>query len=144
MTLTSININSSISVYVQIENLVQFAIASGEFKAGDQLPSVKELGKTLGINFNTVAKAYRDLEIMGLIYTRRGVGCYVNKGVEAKCREVCRKRIVERLHEVIQEANAAGLTKKVLSDVVNKSYASDSAPYDEVPASVMAISKQKK
>ncbi len=141
MTLTSININSSISVYIQIENLVQFAIASGELKAGDQLPSVKELGKTLGINFNTVAKAYRDLEIMGLIYTRRGVGCYVNKGVEAKCRNACRRLIVERLHEVIQEAKAAGLTRKVLSEVVNKSFASDSAPYDVVPNAVMALAK---
>ena len=144
MALTSININSSVSVYVQIENLVQFAIASGEMKAGDQLPSVKKLGATLGVNFNTVAKAYRDLEIMGLIHTVRGVGCYVKKGVEAKCYETCRRRNVLRLHEVIQEARAAGLTKKLLSEVINKSYASDSAPYASVPKSVIALAQQKK
>ncbi len=143
MTFSSININSSVSVYIQIENVVQFAIASGAMKAGDLLPSIKELGKILGINFNTVAKAYRDLEIMGLIYTRRGVGCYVNKGAEAKCRDACRKNNVVRLHEVIQEGRAAGLTKKELSEVVNKSFASDSAPYDTVPNSVMALAKQK-
>lgn len=142
--LASINIDSSIPVYEQIENHVQFAIASGEIGPGDRLPSVQALAKTLGINFNTVAKSYRDLEVMGLIYTRRGMGCFVNKGIEAKCRETCRTRIVKRLHEVAQEAKAAGISKKDLTAVINKSLASDSAPYGDVPSAVMALAKQKK
>jgi GntR family transcriptional regulator len=97
--LTNINIHSSIAVYVQIENQVRFAIASGKLKAGDQLPSVRELSERLEVNPNTVAKSYRDLEVMGLLYTRRGMGVYVNKGVEAKCRDEVRKQIVGRLHE---------------------------------------------
>ena len=64
--LTNIDIHSSVAVYVQIENQVQFAIASGKLKAGDQLPSVRELSERLEVNPNTVAKAYRDLEVMGL------------------------------------------------------------------------------
>ncbi len=144
MPMKSINTNSSIPVYIQIENMVQFAIASGELKAGDILPSVKKLGETLDINFNTVSKAYRDLEIMGLINTKRGVGCFVSKGVQAKCSADMHKRNVIRIHEVTQEAKAAGFTKKLLNDVLNKSYASDSAPYDPTPKSVMAVAKHKK
>ena len=75
--LEEVNVHSSVAIYAQIENQIRFAIASGKLKANDQLPSIKELGERLGVNFNTVAKAYRDLEVMGLIYTRRGMGCYV-------------------------------------------------------------------
>ena len=144
MPLKSTNTDSSIPLFIQIENLVQFAIASGELKGGDQLPSVKGLGETLDVNFNTVAKAYRDLEIMELINTKRGVGCYVAEGVQAKCSTSMRKRIVIRIHEITQEAKAAGFTKKLLHDVLSKSYASDSAPYDPTPKSVMAVAKHKK
>jgi GntR family transcriptional regulator len=131
-------------VYEQIENHVQFAIASGELKAGDRLPPVKELAERLGVNFNTVAKSYRDLEVMGLIFTRRGMGCFIKKGLESKCKEVCRGRIIRHLHEVAQEAKAAGLPKKDLVELITKSFASDSTPYGDIPPSVQALIKKKK
>ena len=139
--LSSINIRSSVAAYEQIENHVRFAISSGAIKAGEQLPSVKELAGRLKINPNTVAKAYRDLEVMGLIYTRRGMGCFINKGIEAKCRESCRARLVKRLHEVAQEGKAAGMPKKDIMDVVTKSFTIDGDPYGDVPASVMKLAK---
>ena len=142
--LSTIDINSSVAVYVQIENHVQFAIASARMKAGDQLPSVRELSERLGVNPNTVAKAYRDLEVMGLLYTRRGMGVFVNKGVEAKCREECRKRIISRMHEVVAEAKASGMQQKDILEVVDKSYASDAPPYGDTPASVLALAKSRK
>ena len=119
--LSHINIHSSIAVYVQIENQVRFAIASGTLKAGDQLPSVRELSERLELNPNTVAKSYRDLEVMGLVYTRRGMGVYINKGVEAKCTDEVRKQIVGRLHEVASEAKAAGLSAGEITVVVDAS-----------------------
>ena len=140
----SIDIRSSVAVYVQIENQVQFEIASGRLKAGDQLPSVRELSERLQVNPNTVAKSYRDLEVMGLLYTRRGMGVFVNKGIESKCREDCHRRIIGRLHEVIAEAKAAGMTDKQIDEVVAKSVASDSAPYGVTPDSVLALAKKKK
>ena len=78
----NINIHSSVAVYVQIENAVLFAVASGRLKAGDQLPSVIEASKKLKVNFNTVAKAYRDLMVMGIVYTRRGMGVFINKDAQ--------------------------------------------------------------
>jgi GntR family transcriptional regulator len=142
--LASIDIHSTVAVYIQIENHIQFAIASAKLKAGDQLPSVRELSERLGVNPNTVAKAYRDLEVMGLLYTRRGMGVFVNKGIEAKCREDCRKRIITRMHEVVAESKAAGLTKKDVLDIVDRSIATDASPYAETPAPLLALAKVKK
>lgn len=140
----SIDIHSSVAVYVQIENHVQFAIASGRIKATDQLPSVRELSERLGVNPNTVAKAYRDLEVMGLLYTRRGMGVFINKGIEAKCREDCRKRIIGRMYEVVAEAKAAGMVRKDILEVVEASVAAEGSPYAPAPSSVLTLAKHKK
>lgn len=141
--LSSIDIHSSVAVYIQIENHVQFAIASGKLKPGDQLPSVRELSERLGVNPNTVAKSYRDLEVMGLLYTRRGMGVFVNKNIDAKCREDCRKKIIGRMHEVVAEAKAAGMIRKEVLDVIEASLAVDASPYGETPASVLALARKK-
>ena len=141
--LANVNIHSSVAVYVQIENHVRFAIASGQLKAGDQLPSVRELSERLNLNPNTVAKAYRDLEVMGYLYTRRGMGVFINKGIEGRCREDCRKTIIGRLYEVIAEAKASGITPLELKDVMHKCVTMDSAPYSEVPAIILAPAKHK-
>jgi GntR family transcriptional regulator len=140
----NINIYSSVAVYVQIENHVQFAVASGGLKAGDKLPSVRELAEKLKVNLNTVAKSYRDLEVMGIVYTRRGRGVFINKGVEAKCREDCRRRIVARLHEVAAEAKAAAMSSQEVKAVCAASYASGGDPYGETPEAVLALAKVKK
>jgi len=142
--LASIDIHSSVAVYVQIENHVQFAIAAGRLSAGDQLPSVRELSERLEVNPNTVAKAYRDLEVMGLLYTRRGMGVFVNKGIDVKCREESRKRIISRIHEVIAEAKAAGLTNKEINEVVGMCLAHQGTPYTEAPQSLLQMAKATK
>jgi GntR family transcriptional regulator len=142
--LSSIDIHSSVAVYVQIENHVQFAIASSNLKAADQLPSVRELSERIEVNPNTVAKAYRDLEVMGLLYTRRGMGVFVNKGIEAKCREECRKRIIGRMYEVVAEAKAAGLVAKEVTKIVSKSLEFDASPYGPTPTSLLQLAKKKK
>jgi len=113
-----------VAVYVQIENHVQFAIASGRMEPGERLPSIRELSEKLNVNLNTVAKAYRDLEVMGYLYTRRGMGVFIKKGIVAKCRAECHRRIISKLHEVVAEAKAAGMTPKELRNIVAKRHAS--------------------
>ena len=142
--LEDINIHSSVAVYVQIENEVQFAIASGRLQPGERLPSVRELSERVDVNPNTVAKAYRDLEVMGLVYTRRGMGVFIEKGIMAKCREECRRRIIGRVHEVVAEAKAAGMTAKEVREVTDKCYGSEVGPYSPTPDAVLALAKAKK
>jgi GntR family transcriptional regulator len=143
MMLESINIFSPIAVYLQIENEIRFAIARGDLKADDQLPAVQKLAKQLDINFNTVAKAYRDLEVMGLIYTRRGMGCFIQKNVTNICKERCTNEIIGRLHEVTQEAVASGMSKKSIRDALSVCFDTDSPVYGEAPKKVMALAKTK-
>ena len=129
------------AIYVQIENQIKFAIASGKLKPGDKIPAIRDAATAVGVNINTVAKAYRDLEMLGLIYGRRGVGIFVNKDVQAKCQELCFAQIARRLHAVAQEAKAANWKKSDLAQVVNASYPKASGPYDEVPRDVMALAR---
>ena len=140
----NINIRSSVAVYLQIENLVQFAIASGTLKPGDRLPSIHEVSKQVGVNPNTVFKSYRDLEVMGLIYTRRGMGVFIKQGIQAKCKEECLKRTIARLHEVVSEAKAAGMTAPEIKKLTEQSYATKSDPYGQTPDSLLALAKQKR
>lgn len=139
--LMSVNIFSDVAVYIQIENEIRYAISSGKLKAGDKLPSVREIAERLKINPNTVNKAFRDLEIMGLVYSRRGMGVFVGDGVLGKCREDCLRGIISRLHEVTQEAKAAGIPKKLLTDAIAKSFASKAGLYNEVPKAVLDLAK---
>ena len=141
--LGQVNINSSVAVFIQMENNVRFAIASGKLKAGDQLPSVRELSEWLEVNLNTVAKAYRDLEVMGLVYMRKGMGVYVNKGIHGKCRDKVREQIVSRVFEVCSEAKASGMTNAAIKEASRECYKSTAAPYAEVPKEVMALARKK-
>lgn len=138
---SNINIHSSIAVYVQIENQVQFAIAAGKLNAGDRLPSVQKLAKDIGVNPNTVAKAYRDLEVMGYLYTRRGMGVFIEKNIEIKCRESVRRQIIERMHEVVAEAKAAGISKTEVKSLADKCLATKTQPYQDAPESLLALAK---
>lgn len=135
----AINIYSNVAVYVQIENQIRAAIASGKLKSGDQLPSVRELSEKTKVNPNTVAKAYRDLEVMGLLYTRRGMGVYVNKGVQAACRKNCTQETIGRLFEVIQEGKNSGIPKADLIKIVNASYSVDGNAYQDLPSEVAKL-----
>jgi len=136
-----IDIHSPVAAYVQIENQTQFAIVSGRLKPGDRLPSVRELAERLGVNPNTVTKSYRDLEVMGLVSAHHGMGVFVNKNTEAKCRENCRRRIIGRLYEDVAEAKASGMIPKEIMGVIEASLAEDASPYAEIPPSVMALAK---
>jgi len=72
-----INTQDGTPIYLQIVRQFKYLIATGSLKDGDELPPVRTLAQELLINPNTVAKAYRELENQGLIYTRPGAGTYV-------------------------------------------------------------------
>lgn len=142
--LERINLQSDVAVFAQIENEVRFAIASGELKAADKLPTVRAVAERLNINPNTVAKAYRDLEIMGLVYARRGMGIFIKEGVEEKCQAECYREITCKMHEVVAEAKAAGLKEADIKILAKKCYASKTSPYDVPPSAILPIVKGSK
>lgn len=141
--LERINLQSDVAVFAQMENEVRFAIASGDLKTGDKLPTVRAVADTLRINPNTVAKAYRDLEIMGLVYSRRGMGIFIKEGVEEKCQVECYREIVCKMNEVVAEAKAAGFRETEVKSLAKKCFASKTSPYDVPPKDILAMVKGK-
>ena len=65
-------------LYAQLTRAIQFAIATGELRIGEQLPTVRQMAVDLKINANTVAKVYLELERSGIVETRRGVGTFIS------------------------------------------------------------------
>ena len=72
-----IDYGSGLPVWIQVKNRIAYLIGAGEFVAGDQLPTVRALAVDLDISYNTVNRAYMDLEREGYISTRKGRGTFV-------------------------------------------------------------------
>lgn len=66
-------------IYLQVINKIKQDIVCGKLKAGDKLPSSRDLAIELNINFNTVARVYKELEIEGIVFTKRGLGTFVTE-----------------------------------------------------------------
>ena len=72
-----IDYNSGLPVWIQVKNRIAYLIGAGEYVPGDQLPTVRALAVDLDISYNTVNRAYMDLEREGYITTRKGRGTFV-------------------------------------------------------------------
>ena len=128
-SLFSVDTESPIAVYVQIENQIQFAIASGKYAPGENLPSVRDMSDMLKINANTVTKAYRDLELFGVVQARRGVGVTVT----GKAMKLCGKKVVDmvrrRIRDAVAEALASGHSAPAIRKMVTAAIESNAKPY---------------
>jgi len=122
----SIEFNSGIPVYRQIVNHLQAAIATGRIKEGDQLPAIRALHQKLDVNPNTVAKAYRELALKGIISAQQGSGCFVAPPVKAPALSARQKRTtVNQLYDrLVAEAKGHGITPGELARLIkqNDSY----------------------
>jgi GntR family transcriptional regulator len=118
----TIRLDSSVPLAEQVATGIRSAIASGEFGVGDALPTVRQLAGDLGINMNTVARAYRGLEAAGLVLTRRGRGTTVAalRSRDTGTDEDVRLALGERLREVLVDARLAGLGAKETRDMAKK------------------------
>jgi GntR family transcriptional regulator len=99
---------SGVPAYLQLVQQVHQAIRLGVLRPGDQLPTVKEAVGTLTINPNTVLRAYRQLDLEGLVEGRRGVGTFVAAGAEPSPPDE-RKELRSALQRWLTRARATGL-----------------------------------
>ena len=109
MAIVAIDPRDKTPIYAQLERGLRAGIAAGRLKAGDQLPTVRQLAVELKINANTVPRVYADLERGGVIETRRGVGSFVAATPEkARPAREHDKRLRAFATRVLAEAGAAG------------------------------------
>ena len=99
-----ISTKDGIPIYRQIINQIKYMIASGRLRPGEKLPPVRKLAETLLINPNTVARAYRDLETLGLVQTRQGSGVCISEGPSPLAQEQKMKILTERADILLTEA----------------------------------------
>ncbi|MBR2066974.1 MAG: GntR family transcriptional regulator [Solobacterium sp.] len=106
-----LNLQSKVPIYEQIQTQILRFIEAGVLAAGDRLPSVRQLALENGINPNTVAKAYTELEKNGYVYNLPKKGVYVAE-VDTK------KSKTEQIYSVLRPLREAGVTKKEIYEAV--------------------------
>jgi GntR family transcriptional regulator len=106
----AIDPKSGVPFYRQIIEQVKFAIARGDLKPGDRLPTMRQLAVDLSINPNTVIRAYREMEIEGVLDTHQGSGTFVSRH-KPEINALERRRMLDQiLTELLARASDYGLT----------------------------------
>lgn len=106
----AIDARSGVPLYRQIIEQVKFAIASGTLGPGEQLPTVRQLAVDLSINPNTVIRAYRELEIEGVLETHQGSGTFVGTR-EPEIDALEKQRMLDQIvTDLLARASDYGLT----------------------------------
>lgn len=107
----------------QIVEAVLDAVASGELRAGDRLPSVRDAAASALVNPNTVARAWRDLEALGVVEGRAGSGVFVTGAGPDVARRERRKATLGSLRQAAEEALRAGHGSEAVLDEVRRAIA---------------------
>ena len=103
--LLQINFKSGKPVYLQVVDQVKAAAASGALQPGEALPCIRPLAEELRVNRNTIAKAYSELESLGVIETLPGKGCFLKENHSPLRKEVRRKMLIEEIDQAIVQAH---------------------------------------
>jgi GntR family transcriptional regulator len=98
--------------YRQIIDQIRFGIASGNLKTGEQLPTVRSLAVQLKVNLNTIAKAYKELEILNILDTQQGSGTFINASGIVLSEEEKQKKIEDICKEFLTVAYTYGFSKE--------------------------------
>ncbi|MEA4862879.1 MAG: GntR family transcriptional regulator [Victivallaceae bacterium] len=108
----SIDLSSGVPVYKQLIHQICGMIGNGVLDGGSQLPTIRELTDNLNLNPNTVAKAYRELELRGVISSRRGCGSFVRGNINfPELSEAEKQAKLEALYSnMVNEAAASGIS----------------------------------
>jgi len=103
-----INTEDPTPIYAQLERAIRFAIATERLRVGEQLPTVRQLAVDLKINANTVAKVYAELERVGVLETRRGIGTFVRARQDG---------ILKRANKQSRERELRAFADRILAEV---------------------------
>jgi len=111
---------SGVPVYRQIIDQVLGGIAAGKLRAGDQLPTVRQLAVDLAINPNTVVRAYRELEIREILSTQQGTGTFLTDKKPPVDDVERQRRIGQLCGELLSRAGAEGITLAEIIGYLNE------------------------
>ncbi len=113
---------SGVPVYRQIIDQVQAGIATGTLKPGYQLPTVRQVAVDLAINPNTVLRAYRELEIRGVLETEQGTGTFISHREVHPDDSERRRQLEQLIGEFVARAGAGGFTLQEVAEALLDRY----------------------
>ena len=112
--------HSGVPVYRQLIDQVQAGIASGALEAGVQLPTVRQVAVDLAINPNTVSRAYREMELRGILDTQQGTGTFVAPNQIEQSPAERRRLLTQLVTEFVARAGSAGFTAADLQQTLHQ------------------------
>jgi GntR family transcriptional regulator len=112
--------HDGVPIYLQIVNQVKYLVASGRLAPGEELPAIRVLADRLTVNPNTVARAYRELEVAGVVEKRRTAGTYVSAAGSPLARRERLKILTERIDALLAEARQLGIRTDDVIDLVRQ------------------------
>lgn len=116
----SLDATNGVPFYKQIILQVEMAIADGRLDTGDQLPTVRSLAVELQVNPNTVARAYSELEIRGIVTTQQGTGTFISDQ-KVEISDVERERILAEItRSYVTHAASYGFSLEELGSYINE------------------------
>ena len=115
-----LNTGDGVPIYLQIVNQVKYLVASGRLASGEELPPIRTLAERLVINPNTVARAYRELEVAGVVEKRRTAGTYVSGGVSPLARRERLRILTERVDALLAEARQMDVDVEELVELLRR------------------------
>ncbi|MCE1190084.1 MAG: GntR family transcriptional regulator [Ignavibacteria bacterium] len=120
MIVFSLDPRSGIPYYKQIADQIRFGIASGNLKVGEQLPTVRALAVELKINLNTVAKAYKELELLKFLETQQGTGTFISARPPELQEDEKQKKLTAICSEFLSIAASYGFTSHEIINEISK------------------------
>jgi GntR family transcriptional regulator len=109
-----------VPIYLQIVNQVKYLVSAGRLSAGEELPPIRTLAEKLLVNPNTVARAYRELELAGLVIKRRTTGTYVsNAGLRLGRRDRV-KIVTQRIDALVAEARQMDISLDEVIELIRQ------------------------
>ncbi|MDR2932311.1 MAG: GntR family transcriptional regulator [Oscillospiraceae bacterium] len=120
-----LDLQSRLPIYEQLKNKIGELVLLGELKPDDQLPSVRNFARELGINPNTVQKAYQDLERDKIIYSVAGRGSYISPDIDVT--KQLHEQQIQKVKSAVMQAKACNLSKDQIIDAVYDVYGRDTS-----------------
>jgi len=111
---------TGVPFYRQVIDQIKFGIAKGNLKVGEQLPTVRSLAVELKVNLNTIAKAYKELEILNILETQQGTGTFISNADIQLSKGEMKKKLDEICDEFSTIAMSYGFSLDVIIDELQK------------------------
>ena len=112
--------HDGVPIYLQIVAQVKYLVAAGRLGPGEELPAIRVLAERLQVNPNTVARAYRELEVAGVVEKRRTAGTYVSAAGSPLARRERLKILTERIDALLAEARQLGIRTDDVIDLLRQ------------------------